>query len=274
MQIAHYDSSKLEITAGWRGTLIIIVGTIFMVASCFMATLFLPGATLTCSRAEPNTPQCQITKTFLGFSYRTDPIGRLQGARLDISDDGEDETYRVTVVTSSGQWSQGLYSSDWGPKHQTVERIQSFLADPSQQTLEVAIGPSGMGLVGGILMTAVSLLAGGLCVAGGIQIGSLKWTFDRLQNVAIHQRQTLTGQPRTDHYPLDDIVDVKVQTSRASKRRTYRAALVTRDGDTIPLTQSYSNVAQGQFMAAVEAIREVLGESQARSAPGGFWGSE
>lgn len=201
---------------------------------------------LTCERAPRGAITCQLTRTLLGLELENEPLNDLRGARLSISHSSDNDTYRVVLLTAAGERDFTPYgSSGYNAHNRIVEDINTFMQHPTLSRLEVSQGG-----VKDMWAGALFFLIGSGVTIGGIQMYFTTWTFDRLQGLVTHRRETLFGV-KIAEYPLRDITGAGVGSSRSSRGGTvFRVELTTRNGDPIPMTRMYSSGKSGKERAA------------------------
>lgn len=115
----------------------------FLFVAAGLGTAYLLGQVqiLTCERA-PGRQNCQIDTSWMGLiPLRHQTIPPLTGAWVDESCDEDGCTYRVILQTGSGDIPLGIgYSSGLHSKQEMAQKVQAFVADPSQPDLEIKTG--------------------------------------------------------------------------------------------------------------------------------------
>ncbi len=118
-----------------RPILLWIIAGIFVPVGLFVLTTLGKATTFTCTRTEPTN--CQLVASgLLGSQSKQIPLNMLQGAKVeeDNSDDGN--TYRVIILTSSGDIPFTSYLSYGESDKQAIaSHINQFLRDPRQTSL-------------------------------------------------------------------------------------------------------------------------------------------
>ncbi|UCE53383.1 MAG: hypothetical protein JSV31_29765, partial [Desulfobacterales bacterium] len=137
----------------------ILFGFAFMAAGLTAAILSVQTNTVICHRIAPDQIDCQLKSDFLGVGIREVEIHQLQSARVE----GDSDTYRVVLVTKSGNFpltrSKG---SGRGSKQKKVDRINAFIANPSQPSFKLQQMESWLGLLIGCIFFLLGFYIAGI----------------------------------------------------------------------------------------------------------------
>lgn len=128
--IAARDAQFFQIVIGW---LMVIVGLV-------LAYYFGRAAHLRCMRAGEGQANCAITQKLLGsLALNQSQVSRIQQAEVEESYGGEGgSTYRVVFITAAGRVAlTGYLSSDYAPKADLVNQVNTFIDSGQQPVLEV-----------------------------------------------------------------------------------------------------------------------------------------
>ena len=138
----------------------ILIGFMIVMAGLVITYYFGRSADYHCVRTGEKQIRCDITQDLLGFL----PVGvrrvnHIQAAELDEHMDSDyNATYRVVFVTPLGRVALTSYtSSDYHPKKDLVDRVNTFINDDQPPVLEAQekivwwkwlffIGFTGLGL--------------------------------------------------------------------------------------------------------------------------------
>ncbi len=219
------------------GTLVAILGVLFILISGGIVYGFGQTTDLLCERNPSGSMRCRIARSLLGISLSDRPLEALQGAYVSESRDSDgDITYRVMLETGSGDVPLTAYtSSGYNKKATAADEINQFV-EGGAPSLAVRQGGTL-----GIVIGAVFLLTSLLMVVGGVQSRFTHWTIDLASGTVAQHKETLTGV-RNRNYYLDDIQSVTVGRSRDSDGdTTYRVELFSNQDGPIPLTSWYSS---------------------------------
>ncbi|HNT74855.1 MAG TPA: hypothetical protein PKH77_07535 [Anaerolineae bacterium] len=245
MNILHQDDHTLILRPGdfW---LLLLAGLVFGGIGLLLVGMTGTESRLACERAPRAAIACRLTRTLLGLELDKEPLNDLQGARLHVSHRSKRDTYRVILITAAGERNFTPYGSSWYNTHnRIVTDINTFMKSPNLSQLDVSQGG-----VKDMWIGAIFFLVGGGTFIGCIQMYFTTWTFDRIQGLVTHRRETLLGV-KIAEYPLRDITGAQVGWSRSSKGGiTYRVELLTREGAPIPMTHMYSTGKSGKDRAA------------------------
>jgi len=245
MNILHQDDHTLILRPGdfW---LLLLAGLVFGGIGLLLVGMMGTENRLTCERPPRGAIACRLTRTLLGLELDKEPLNDLQGARLHVSHSSKSDTYRVILITATGERDFTPYGSSGYSRHdRIVTDINTFMKSPNLSQLEVSQGG-----VRDMWVGALFFLIGGGMLIGGIQMYFTTWTFDRIQGLVTHRRETLLGV-KVAEYPLRDIMGAQI--GRSYSRRggtTYRVELLTRDGESIPMTRMYSSGESSKDRAA------------------------
>ncbi|XFA72127.1 hypothetical protein RYO59_000348 [Thermosynechococcaceae cyanobacterium Okahandja] len=165
-------------------------------------------------------------------------------------DSDGDPTYQVELRTATRTIPFGNFSSAYGERRRTVERINQFLATPQQSQLHLTQDDRWIGWLISTLMLAVG---GGLALLPPV----VDVEFDRTDGTWTLQRRNLFGHNKQE-YRLRDITDVFLEINPDSDGgSTYRIVIQLASGETVPLRHYYSSGYHGK-QQVVERLRQFL----------------
>ena len=122
---------------------------------------FLIGQTsiLRCARVENNQVDCTLTTTWMKLrTLRERQIEQLQAAQVETDCDDDGCTYRVLIATTGYELPLSeAYTSDEGEHRALAKKINDFLKDPNQRSLEVETGGGWMTMIP-VLFIAVGVV--------------------------------------------------------------------------------------------------------------------
>ena len=154
---------------GNSSTFLIFFGLIFAAAGICAGAFFGQTSTLDCRRVESSVVNCHLQSDLLGYPISEREVGRLQGARVDVSSDSEGDTYRVMLQGPEGETPlTSYYSSARRNREDTAAAINAYLANPAQETLQIEQADRWI-----FLLTGAFVAIGFFCIAIGILSGFL-----------------------------------------------------------------------------------------------------
>jgi hypothetical protein len=238
MDILFHSDEVLELRPrSWR--VFTIMGISFAVLGMIVYYFFGQSAVLACSRDDLKRPNCTLSNVIVGFTVKTKKIDGLMTVRLlESRDDEGDMMYQIVLYTESEVAipMTSYFSSGKSNKDAIVTEIKTFLSDKTLQNLETQQGGKSASFIP-LIFTGLGVLE----VIAGLNGRSHIWQFNKLDGVVIHRRRGLTGI-KISEYPLRDIVDAQVMSSRDSDGdTTYRIELVTISNEYIPMTSWYTS---------------------------------
>lgn len=238
-----------------RGNLFpILFGLVFVLLGLGLGYILGQRYALTCTRPEPAYVDCQLDRTLLGYPVGSRSLPRVSRAYLDVSESSDGDTYRVVLVTASGEVPlTGYYSSERAPQWEAVRELEAFLASSEDASVTVYSATGRLGF----LFAAIFALSGVAALFVGLQTTTL--TLDRLRNEFDFERRWLLARTRI-HYPLAEIDSAYV----AGNGSTFRPVLRLTSGEEVPLSRYYSSGRESKA-ALVSAINNFLGTSPTAS---------
>lgn len=259
MKIVEQTPHRLRLQAKNLTTIVrtALFGTPFLLAGLAAILFFGRLSTLKCQRVEPTQGSCQLVNSgLLGSNETKIPLNQLQGAKVDVNEDSNGDTYRVVLLTNSGEVPfTPVWSSGSGGKQKNADRINAFIGNPEEISLRVQQDDRWFAYpFGGIF----ALVGGGL-VFGSLLYGEfiVSCTFDKALGLMRLKRHTLRCTKVTE-WKLQEINQVEVKEHTDSDGdKTYSVWLNLRSGENIPLLlQSITDKQGNQKMA--EYIRQFL----------------
>ena len=137
----------------------LIFGLIFVVVGLAVLFFFARVAELECSRPEPSTVQCVREIKWLGVvSMSRETIHNVRGAEVDKSCDEDGCTYRIVLHTGQGNVPlTAYYSSGQRAKTETAAKITAYVAQSTDEALEVREGNVILGSVTGVIFVVAGM---------------------------------------------------------------------------------------------------------------------
>lgn len=120
---------------------------------------------VTCSRVEPQSVNCRIQSSWLGW-FRQTPrtAGNVQQAIVTDSCDSDGCTYRVELLTPAGiEPLTNSFSSGFEAKQQAARQVNDYLASSGAEPLQFT---SDLGMGWFVLVPLVFVLIGLASMAG------------------------------------------------------------------------------------------------------------
>jgi hypothetical protein len=224
-----------QLTLRLRPVLIWLVGG-FFAAWGILPSVFAKATLFTCNRTEFSQSSCQLlTSGLLGSEVRAIPLRALQGAKVDKSIDSDGDTYRVIILTTSGEIPFTSYSgSGEDQKQEIASRINQFVRNPGETTLSVQQDDRFSAYLLGGIFSAIGLF---LLVSSGQIVTCLS---DKTLGTLTLKKQGLFSTKVTEHQ-IQEIADILVEESTDSDGCTYRVSILMKSGKRQALTNYYSS---------------------------------
>ncbi len=207
-----------------------VLGLIFVGAGGLLAATQTEQTTLLCQRG---TGECTVSvvRPFGADETRSFDISHLQGAELRLKQSRGGMSYGLNLVVRGHRMAlTEKYRSSRRARDQTIEEINSFVADSEESMLRVVEDDRWFGLVSGVLFIALGLV---VFVQG--RIGQYRFSRHK-RGLAIGTRGLLGREDR--EIPFDHIDRVRVG-SMGNGRNSYRVEVVLHDGEAISLPTSF-----------------------------------
>ncbi|MDG2991528.1 hypothetical protein L3556_11390 [Candidatus Synechococcus calcipolaris G9] len=239
------ESPKRLIVREWPWIVLIIGG--LCTVTGFIPLLFLGHHELLCQRssveeASAEEGECQIIKSsLLGTQIHRMPLAAIEEARLNRNARSDTaDTYQMELVTHEGHYGFGLQTSDRHWHESLTQRMNRFLAEPSQTQLRQTQNNLWLGLF--FILNGVGLGVAILVI--GIKILTIE--IDQRLGVLKLSWQGCLGKD-VKEYRISMIRGAIVESSYLSRGNIYgnsgfgyRVALVMNSGERVPLRWYYS----------------------------------
>lgn len=215
-----------------RPLILWIFGIFFASLGLFLLVTLGKVTTLTCTRTEPTN--CQLVASgLLGSQSKQIPLNTLQGAKVEETSDSDGSTYRVIILTSSGNVPFTSYLSSLKDKQTIASDIEDFVKNPQMTSLKQEQDDRfWIYLIGGTFVIAGSLV---------LLAPVVTCVFDKTLDTLTLTRLGLLGK-RVFEHRLHEIKDVLVEESTDSDSgSTYRVSIVLMSGDRQPLTSYFTS---------------------------------
>ncbi len=200
-----------------------------------------------CQRSSPLNAQCTLEQTsFLVSTRRPIPPSSIHGATLRQRSRGRGSpTYSVILQTRNQSITLSSGSSNWSRQEAIANRVNAFLMDNTQPSLQVENDDRGMMLFIGGMIAAVGI--GGLL--GICEINHL--TLDKTSGKLHHVRQGAIGQTESV-LPLHQVATAEVERGTGKARSSGRIVLHFKSGDRFWVTRNlYPGLGQKEKVAAL-----------------------
>jgi hypothetical protein len=171
-----------------------IFALIFVLGGLLAFWLFGRSAEVACTRLELREVRCEITETSLGLTVRRTTVANPQQATIEVNEDSDGDTYRVSLVTARGVVPLTDVWSSNGAFSQTEAQLNQFLQDPTAKTVSVSQAPSPW-----IYLFPVCFCGVGLFMILALSFET--YIFDRDRALLLIKRESLRGT-RTAEEPL------------------------------------------------------------------------
>lgn len=232
-------------------TMVTLLAIIFLVIGGVLQPIG-KSQTFECSRTTPDSGSCTLSHKELGLNrQQTFPLTAIREVKLATSqDEMGKKTYAVQVITDTELiWLGDQYSSDYDSHKQVYDQVNIFMMDTSQTSLVIKQKSSLVNFVIGALFALMALAM--LLFSSRVTLD-----LDRNTGLATLLRKSLV-QSRKIEIPLAELTGAEVQVAVTRNERTYRVALIHRDGQRTPLTNSHSSGA-GKKQELADMINHFL----------------
>ncbi|MDX1523120.1 MAG: hypothetical protein R3264_15950 [Anaerolineae bacterium] len=126
------------------------------------------SSTITCTRLETTHVDCRIERAFLGIIPSEEvTVSRVTGTELTTTCEDNSCTYAVDLLTDGEAVAvlTGLATSDLESVEAEKERLDEFLNNPAETSLEFNSGPAWLGM----LISIPFIVVGGVITGRGIK---------------------------------------------------------------------------------------------------------
>ncbi|MFW6342415.1 MAG: hypothetical protein ACOC00_05295 [Halothiobacillaceae bacterium] len=254
------QSDRHPLSLTFRHRAVLIIGALMFVFGTTLAWFMLQHEVrLTCDRPADECVREVIHAA--PIPSRTDrfPVSAIEGARVrqstSSSSNGSSTTYRAQLETRDGRLSLSAYGSSSRGEHQALANaVENFLkTDQPRLVLHHRPGWLLAGILGifpviGLLMTM------GLRTVVQVRVDTGSGL------LVLDQRRWWQSSGRTLRLPLEQIADIRVQSSRgvgsSGNRGTHRVVIEMKDGTQHPL-YGFSSGGKGAFRREAR-LRELL----------------
>jgi len=246
MYITDYTSTTLTLKANAKSKtmfswflnvlLSTIAGMPFLLSGVFVITVMGRSEWLTCDRLEPTQVTCKVSFStlFTGLQVRSIPL--VQRAEVEVSEGDDSRTYRVVLITKTGQVPlTERYSSGSDSKYQTVEKINEFIHDPTQLSLRIKQDNSWFAYIFGVFFI---LLGGNTVLSPFMESLKMIQTACVVNKTSgyLYLTQKNSLKSVTKQIRLSDVQSAEViEKTDGDGDTTYYTQVNLRSGEVIPL---------------------------------------
>jgi hypothetical protein len=266
-----YEQTLTKLILKISPTLSQLIGIFFIgLASFFLifSWWLTPLVQLNCSRSISEQhfinithnlphPVCELVEfNWFGYEKFKKIIAELQGVKLESKTDTDQEGkvfYKYQVIlknhTDDIPFRTVNYSKYESEKYQSViSTIESFLADSLQTSLVFQENDRDAGYAG----VGISLFLGVLSLLIITSASSITCSFDKEANLMTLTRSRWLGifGKLVIQHKLDELVDVKVESTDGEESTVYRVVFVLKSGEIFPLTHVYSSGSASKYQIA------------------------
>ena len=231
MKILEYTSTKLTICAN-RPVRHWIVGLVFTLVGLMAIAGPEQMMTFTCDRLTPNQGSCQLVHSSLLFSNEIAiPLENLQQATIEANLSSANQSYRIALVTESGQIPlMNDSSSNLEEQQLRVNKVNEFLQNPERQSLSIKEDNRLFSYIFGGIFIGTAL------VGSGVITQEFTCKFDKsLGSLTLIKKGW--GWTRKVKQPISDIIGLQVgNPKKREEKNSYKISLVLSSGKRIGLT--------------------------------------
>jgi hypothetical protein len=239
MQVKERDNQLIVQTRLRSLFSMLIFGLIFALAGLAAFWFFGRNAGIECTRLEVREVRCEITESLLGLAVRRTTVLNPQQAIIEVNEDSDGDTYRVSLVTERGVAPlTDVWSSD-GSFSQTETELNQFLHNPATKAVSISQSPSPWIYLFPMCFTGF----GALMILG---MSFKMYTFDRDRDALLIKQESLRGT-RVIEEPLAGL-KLTVRDHSDSDSSSYRVHVLTGAGRDITLAD-YSRQSSAQQLA-------------------------
>ena len=236
-----------------------LAGSFFTIIGVVIIILLSKASTFACERALPNQGRCELTHSnFVLSRTAVLPIQDLKGAEVVMTHTRQMDSfflrqphYRVLLLTQTEKIPLTLYgTTNHEPQDAIAAEINAYLNNPHETSLLIAWDNRWLAYILGGIFIVVGLFAE---LSKIITI-----TFDKVVGELKIERQGLLGTQVIEH-PLEDIVEIKLNTSSYFNSKTvlYQVVLRLRSNENLLLTPN-SSKGKTRKQEMVEEIKNFL----------------
>jgi hypothetical protein len=169
----------------------LVFGLIFALAGLAAFWFFGRSAGVECTRLEAREVRCEIKETLLSLVVRRNTVLNPQKAIVEVNEDSDGDTYRVSLITQQGVVPlTHFYSSD-GAFTRTESELNRFLSNPAAKTVSIDQPPS-------VWIYLFPLCFTGFGVLMILALSFETYTFDRDRDALLIKRESLRGTRVTE----------------------------------------------------------------------------
>jgi hypothetical protein len=199
----------------------LIFGLILALAGLATFWLFGRSAEVACTRLEVREVRCEIKETLLGLALRHTTVVNPHKAVIEVNEDSDGDTYRVSLVTAQGVVPLTSHYASDGSFTRTETELNQFLQSPTARTVQASQPVSAWIYLFPFCFTGFGLL----------MILNLKfetYIFDRDRDALLIKRESLLGTRVTEE-PLSGL-KLNVRDHSDSDTSSYRVHALTSTG--------------------------------------------
>lgn len=209
------------------------------------------AASLTCQRPSYNQINCELSRSSLLGRREKLKIFDIQNAYVKTTRGSRSKSYRVMIVTSLGE-REMISNQSYGENQRVVQEINNFL-NSAQGSLLVQQNQRNF-----LFFLSLFLL---IMTADGIWLATKPVSnciFYKSLNQVFIERKSLRGQQVIEE-PLANILRVDIRDRQFKNGKLYRAVIVLKSLDEIPINPEYTDEKSVRY--AVARINSFLGYS-------------
>jgi hypothetical protein len=243
MQVKEKDNQLIIQTRLRSLFALLIFGLIFALAGLAAFWFFGRSAGVECTRLEVREVRCEIKETLLGLALRRTTVVNPHKAVIEVNEDSDGDTYRVSLVTAQGSVPLTSHYSSDGPFTRTETELNRFLSDLKAKTVNVSQTPSPW-----IYLFPICFTGFGVLMILGLSFKT--YTFDRNRDVLLIKHESLRGTHVTEE-PLAGL-KLTVRDHSDSDSTSYRVHVHTSTGRDITLADYHRESSARQLAQRIE----------------------
>ena len=221
----------------------LIFGLIFALAGLAVFWFFGRNAGVECTRLEVREVRCEIKETLLGLALRRTTVVNPQKAVIEVNEDSDGDTYRVSLVTEQGAVPLTSHYSSDGSFTRTETELNRFLSNPAAKTVSIEQPPSAW-----IYLFPLCFTGFGVLMILGLSFET--YIFDRDRDALLIKRESLRGTRVTEE-PLAGL-KLTVRDHSDSDSTSYRVHAHTSSGRDITLAHYHREGHAQQLARRIE----------------------
>ncbi|WP_414550102.1 hypothetical protein [Anabaena sp. CCY 0017] len=200
------------------------------------------AATLTCQRPLPNEINCELRRSSLLGRKERLRIFDIQDAYVKTTKSSKSTSYRVMIVTSLGE-REMISNQSYRENQRVSQEINNFLYSGQKYLLVKQNQRNFLFFLNLVLL---------IITADGIFLATkpvTNCTFYKSLNQVFIERKSLMRQQVIEE-PLENILRVDIRDKQFKYNKLYRAVIVLKSFDEIPINPEYTDEKSVRYAVA------------------------